>query len=110
MATFLFDFITYPLMAVPKIFELISEAYNNATVNVNYGGGQVATMCRQIITSNMSAGGDSGSLLLDIVKVKFTLNLIDPVKLRNYYLAFESHLSLTLQFLGQESLSDIKMA
>jgi len=38
----------------------------NATVNVNYGGGQVATMCRQIITSNMSAGGDSGSLLLDM--------------------------------------------
>ena len=38
----------------------------NATVNVNYGGGRVAKMCRQIITSDMSAGGDSGSLLLDM--------------------------------------------
>lgn len=38
----------------------------NATVNVNYGGGRVAKMCRQIITTNMSAGGDSGSLLCDM--------------------------------------------
>jgi hypothetical protein len=38
----------------------------NATVNVNYGGGTVAKMCRQIVTTNMSAGGDSGSLLLDM--------------------------------------------
>lgn len=38
----------------------------NATVNVNYGGGKVAKMCGQIITTNMSAGGDSGSLLLDM--------------------------------------------
>lgn len=38
----------------------------NATVNVNYGGGRVATMCRQIVTTNMSAGGDSGSLLCDM--------------------------------------------
>ncbi len=38
----------------------------NATVNVNYGGGKVAKMCRQIITTNMSAGGDSGSLLCDM--------------------------------------------
>lgn len=38
----------------------------NATVNVNYGGGKVATMCRQIVTGNMSAGGDSGSLLCDM--------------------------------------------
>jgi hypothetical protein len=38
----------------------------NATVNVNYGGGKVAKMCRQIVTTNMSAGGDSGSLLLDM--------------------------------------------
>jgi hypothetical protein len=37
----------------------------NATVNVNYGGGRVARMCRQIVTTNMSAGGDSGSLLCD---------------------------------------------
>lgn len=38
----------------------------NATVNVNYGGGKVAKMCGQIVTTNMSAGGDSGSLLLDM--------------------------------------------
>ncbi|WDN90224.1 hypothetical protein BuS5_03195 [Desulfosarcina sp. BuS5] len=38
----------------------------NATVNVNYGGSRVARMVRQIITTNMSAGGDSGSLLCDL--------------------------------------------
>lgn len=38
----------------------------NATVNVNYGGNLVAKMCRQIVTSNMSAPGDSGSLLCDM--------------------------------------------
>jgi len=38
----------------------------NATVNVNYGGGRVARMVRQIVTTNMSAGGDSGSLLCDL--------------------------------------------
>ncbi len=38
----------------------------NATVNVNYGGGKVARMQRQILTTNMSAGGDSGSLLCDM--------------------------------------------
>jgi hypothetical protein len=38
----------------------------NATVNVNYGGGKIGKMCRQIITTNMSAGGDSGSLLCDM--------------------------------------------
>ena len=37
----------------------------NATVNVNYGGGKLARFCRQIITTDMSAGGDSGSLMLD---------------------------------------------
>ena len=36
-----------------------------ATVNVNYGGGKVARFCNQIITTNMSAGGDSGSMVLD---------------------------------------------
>lgn len=35
----------------------------NATVNVNYGGGKVAKFCRQIITTAMSAPGDSGSLV-----------------------------------------------
>jgi hypothetical protein len=37
----------------------------NSTVNVNYGGGKVARFCNQIITTDMSAGGDSGSLVLD---------------------------------------------
>ncbi|MBV1931197.1 MAG: S1 family peptidase [Porticoccaceae bacterium] len=37
----------------------------NATINVNYGSGRVARFCRQIITSAMSAGGDSGSLVTD---------------------------------------------
>lgn len=37
----------------------------NATVNVNYGGGRIAKFCRQIVTTDMSAGGDSGSLVLD---------------------------------------------
>jgi hypothetical protein len=35
----------------------------NATVNVNYGGGKVAKMTRQILTTPMSAPGDSGSLV-----------------------------------------------
>jgi hypothetical protein len=34
-----------------------------ATVNVNYGQGRVARFIDQIVTSNMSAGGDSGSLV-----------------------------------------------
>lgn len=38
----------------------------NATVNVNYGGGRTARMTRQIVTTAMSAPGDSGSLLLDM--------------------------------------------
>lgn len=38
----------------------------NATVNVNYGGGKVAKFCNQIITTAMSAGGDSGSLMMDM--------------------------------------------
>ncbi|MCG8605099.1 serine protease, partial [bacterium] len=38
----------------------------NGTVNVNYGGSRQAKFHRQIITTNMSAGGDSGSLLCDM--------------------------------------------
>jgi len=37
----------------------------NATINVNYGGGKIAKFCKQIITSGMSAGGDSGSLTIN---------------------------------------------
>lgn len=35
----------------------------NATVDVGYGGGMVARFVDQIVTTNMSAGGDSGSLV-----------------------------------------------
>jgi hypothetical protein len=38
----------------------------NATVDVNYGNGQVARFARQILTTNMSAGGDSGSIVSDL--------------------------------------------
>jgi hypothetical protein len=38
----------------------------NATVNVNYGGGRVARFCNQILTSAMSAGGDSGSVVTNL--------------------------------------------
>ncbi len=43
----------------------------NATVDVGYGGGKVARFKDQIITTNISAGGDSGSLVttLDDVAV-----------------------------------------
>jgi hypothetical protein len=34
----------------------------NATVDVNYGSGRVGRMKDQIVTTNISAGGDSGSL------------------------------------------------
>lgn len=37
----------------------------NATVDVNYGGGKVARFRDQILTTPMSAGGDSGSLVAD---------------------------------------------
>lgn len=35
-----------------------------AVVDINYGGGRVARFRDQIITTNMSAGGDSGSLVV----------------------------------------------
>ena len=38
----------------------------NATVDVNYGSGRVARFARQILTTNMSAGGDSGSLVTNL--------------------------------------------
>jgi hypothetical protein len=40
-----------------------------ATVDVNYGGGQIARFTDQIVTSAMSAGGDSGSLVLTLDNV-----------------------------------------
>lgn len=43
----------------------------NATVDINYGGGRVGRFVDQIVTTNFSAGGDSGSLVttLDDVAV-----------------------------------------
>lgn len=38
----------------------------NATIDVGYGGNRVARFRDQIITTNMSAGGDSGSLVLQV--------------------------------------------
>lgn len=38
----------------------------NATVDVNYGNGRVARFAQQIVTGDMSAGGDSGSLVADL--------------------------------------------
>lgn len=38
----------------------------NSIVDVNYGGGRVARFARQIVTTAMSAGGDSGSLVCDL--------------------------------------------
>jgi hypothetical protein len=38
----------------------------NATIDVNYGGGKVARFVDQIVTTNMSAGGDSGSLVMTL--------------------------------------------
>jgi hypothetical protein len=36
----------------------------NATIDVNYGGGRIARFLDQVVTTNISAGGDSGSLVL----------------------------------------------
>lgn len=41
----------------------------NATVDVGYGGGRVGRFVDQIILTNMSAGGDSGSLILTLDNV-----------------------------------------
>jgi hypothetical protein len=40
-----------------------------ATIDVNYGGGRVGRFKDQIVTTNMSAGGDSGSLVLTLDNV-----------------------------------------
>jgi hypothetical protein len=41
----------------------------NATIDVGYGGGRVARFKDQIVTTNMSEGGDSGSLVLTLDNV-----------------------------------------
>jgi hypothetical protein len=38
----------------------------NGTVNVNYGAGRVGRFVNQLITTAMSQGGDSGSLVMDM--------------------------------------------
>lgn len=60
--------------ATPKIGDLLQKVGRttnfstgriqsvNATVDVNYGNGRVARFAHQILTTRMSAGGDSGSL------------------------------------------------
>ena len=40
-----------------------------ATIDVNYGGGRVGRLHDQIVTTNMSAGGDSGSLVTTLDNV-----------------------------------------
>jgi hypothetical protein len=45
----------------------------NATVDVGYGGGRVGRFFDQIITTNISAGGDSGSLVLSLDNVALGL-------------------------------------
>lgn len=46
----------------------------NATIDVNYAGGRVARFRDQILTTPMTAGGDSGSLLVD--RDNFAVGLI----------------------------------
>jgi len=41
----------------------------NATIDVGYGGGNTARFKDQIVTTNMSAGGDSGSLVMTLDNV-----------------------------------------
>jgi hypothetical protein len=36
----------------------------SATIDINYGGGRIARFMDQVVTTNMSAGGDSGALAL----------------------------------------------
>ena len=63
------------LYAAPKIGDIVQKVGRttnfttgkvqsvNATVDVNYGGGRVARFAHQILTTRMSAGGDSGSIV-----------------------------------------------
>ena len=66
----------------------------NATVNVNYGASGVAKFCNQIITTDMSAPGDSGSLVLDqqnnpvglLFAGSSTVTIMNPINLVQAYL------------------------
>lgn len=62
----------------------------NATVNVNYGAPGVAQFVNQIVTTNMSAGGDSGSLLVAKTKGKNKADNLKPVGLLYAGSAFQT--------------------
>jgi S1-C subfamily serine protease len=70
----------------------------NATVNVNYGGGRVARMVRQIVTTNMSAPGDSGSCLCDMKGSAVGLLFAgsDRVSIHNHMMYVQSLLGVRL--------------
>lgn len=70
----------------------------NATVNVNYGGGQVARMVRQIVTTAMSAPGDSGSCLCDMAgnAVGLLFAGSDRVTIHNHMMYVQSLLGVRL--------------
>lgn len=56
---------TYGKVGRTTQFKLGRATSVNATVKVGYGAGVVYLFKNQILTTNMSAGGDSGSVLLD---------------------------------------------
>jgi hypothetical protein len=61
----------------------------NVTANINYGRGRLLRFENQILTTRMSAPGDSGSLVLDLsnkaVGLLFagsdTVTLLNPIQL-----------------------------
>jgi hypothetical protein len=50
----------------------------NATVDVGYGGGPVARFTNQIVTTNISAGGDSDSLVVTLDNIAVGLLVAGP--------------------------------
>lgn len=59
----------------------------NATVDVNYGSAGIARLSDQIVTTGMSAGGDSGSLVtsLDDVAVGLLCAGSPQATIANYF-------------------------
>ncbi len=66
---------TLPVLKIGAVLQKTGRTTNfstgkvislNATVDVNYGGGNVARFANQIVTTAMSAPGDSGSLVTDL--------------------------------------------
>jgi hypothetical protein len=60
----------------------------NATVMVGYGDAGVAIFRHQIITTNMAAGGDSGSLLMD-----YNLNAVGLLFAGSGYVTIHNHIA-----------------